>query len=308
MKKYLPPELIINRLKSKGMLFSNEEDALFFFERNNYYRFKSYFVHMLLNDDTDVGRKFQTEIDFDLIKKRYEFDNLIRSLCLDETQNIELTLRERIISILSKSNGTSYLNPNSYFDNTDSENTKREKTSQLNIFKRRLNNIANKSTRSFFNKRPIQLWGAVEISQFGSIIALIKIMKKDDKIKIAKFFGYESTSIFISHLDFICGLRNKCAHHEVLWQHKFVNSDGLIPIIPSSWGYVDTQSSYLYNIILIMAYIDEKAIKANGLWKLLSARILTKIAPEELVLGYGFSENWTDDIKQIREYISEMKE
>ena len=303
VKKYISPEQIINRLEKKGMSFIDKAQAKHFFERNNYYRFKSFFIDQL-NDtpqDIKVGRTFQQPTTFERIKTRYDFDNIIRSVLLGALQDIELTLRETIVSTLSVNGGAFYYEINTY----DNNSYTREK---LNKFKSILKKNKKNSSRDFIkNANPLNLWAAVEILNFGNLINLIKIMKDTDKNKVSNFFGYKSSTLFINHMNFLCSLRNKCAHHEILWQHNFIDKEGVSPKIPAPWGYTQSQTNFIYNIILILVRIDNQSIKSKWQWQMFAAPILNKMDLADLLLGYGFTHTWTDEIKQIKEYINSVK-
>lgn len=119
MSDCLTPQQIVQRLKGKNMTFENESDAERFFSENSYYRFRAYFYDLLNQNDICIehGKKLSDSIPFTEIKNIYDFDNSLRSILFEALQNIELCLRERIVSILSKYGADGYW----HIDNLNAE-------------------------------------------------------------------------------------------------------------------------------------------------------------------------------------------
>lgn len=102
------------RLKEKGMVFNDEQNAISSLSRISYFRLKYYWVDML-DMDTDHfidGANFNTVID------RYEFDKKLRNILFGAIEILEVGLRTKFITTLSLATNTGlwYLD-NSLFDN-----------------------------------------------------------------------------------------------------------------------------------------------------------------------------------------------
>lgn len=299
-KVALSASKIVALLKNKGMTFDDESIAISFFESNNYYRFRSFFYEMLDVDNPhqEFGKLFNSTVGFEEIKNRYEFDNNLRSSLFEAIQVIELCLREKIILILAKENALSYLDSKTYYNPNDNNRAKRHKDKQINKFRRKLDDLKNKSSLPFTNQASdLDLWCTLEIMDYGSLTALIRIMRNDHKQELAKIFGYKDESLFADHLLMIGKLRNICAHHQILWKYDFTTHQGHTVKIPNDWDFLaSTSKNRLYNIILILEYISHKTIAKNTSWQknFLFHCMIAMQEQVSLFLGYGFPENWQD--------------
>ena len=301
MSGCLSPQEIVQRLKGKNMTFKNEIEAERFFSENSYYRFKAYFYDLLDPNDIcpEYGKKLKQNIPFDEIKKIYDFDNSLRSILFEALQNIELCLRERIVSVLSKYGADGYWHIRNL--NADACNTKIQpyQPTAHEKFRNKLRDLKRNSNAPFTNSdNPLEIWKAVEIMDFGCLINLIKMMKNDDRNQIFILFGYqEYDNLFFQHIQALGQLRNKCAHHEVLWKRNICRSNITIPDI---WANHTGIVNSLYNIILIIDYFCKNGIKQSVFWAdsfLLHYRFKISLNVHD---GYGFPENWLQDTLWIR--------
>ena len=107
----------IRLLRSRGMAFSNEEEAKQCLAHISYFRLKYYWTDMR---DESTEHDFKEDASFDDVIARYNFDRNLRLILFDAIEIIEVALRAKIINHLSqaKSSGLWYLD-SSLFERKD---------------------------------------------------------------------------------------------------------------------------------------------------------------------------------------------
>ena len=101
-------------LKSRGMVFCDENLATSYLTRISYFRLKYYWTDMI---DVATGH-FSDDASFDTVIQRYEFDKRLRSILFAAIEILEVGLRTKFITTLSlaTNSGLWYLDL-SLFDN-----------------------------------------------------------------------------------------------------------------------------------------------------------------------------------------------
>lgn len=96
------------RLKEKGMVFNDEQNAISYLSRISYFRLKYYWVDML---DANAEH-FINGANFDNVIVRYEFDKKLRNILFGAVEILEVGLRTKFITTLSLATNTGlwYLN------------------------------------------------------------------------------------------------------------------------------------------------------------------------------------------------------
>ena len=104
-------------LRSRGMEFSNEEEAKQCLAHISYFRLKYYWSDMR---DEETEHDFKKGASFDDVIARYDFDRSLRLILFDAIEIIEVALRAKIINHLSqaKDSGLWYLDE-SLFERSD---------------------------------------------------------------------------------------------------------------------------------------------------------------------------------------------
>jgi abortive infection bacteriophage resistance protein len=92
------------RLKNKGLLIANDEDAERFLRAVGYFRFRGYALPFM--QQAPVGflygnRQFKPGTTFDDIRQIYEFDRALRSLVMEQIDRIEVAVRTAILQELN---------------------------------------------------------------------------------------------------------------------------------------------------------------------------------------------------------------
>ena len=105
----------VSILKSRGMLFSNEEKAKEQLARTSYFRLKYYWKDLI--EDAETGDFFEGT-DFGSVIRRHDFDHILRNTIFEAVGIFEVALRAKIIYHLSQTtdNGLWYLDANLFED------------------------------------------------------------------------------------------------------------------------------------------------------------------------------------------------
>lgn len=231
MKEFKTIDEQIDLLKTRNVLFDDEENAKKILLNSNYYNIINGYKDLFL-DDINL-QTFKKGTTFEEIYAVYEFDRQLRNIFLEYILKIENSLRSLVAYYFSKTYGNdNYLKIDNFetLKNTNaSDETKRKQLKFIqamigNINKDLANSIENNYINHYiFNYGFIPLWVLVNILSFGEICHFYKLMKQSDRIKIAKQFNINESDL-TSLLNLLCATRNLCAHDERLYNYKFSNT------------------------------------------------------------------------------------
>lgn len=180
---------------------------------------------MLTEPKTD--KIFKPGASFDSIFRLYCFDRELRKLISGELEKIEISIRAKMIYVLSHFYGPYWFENNSLFKNARIKNDSIER---LKVEKIRSDEVFIKDFNSRYTNPLPPSWIILEISSFGNLSSFyfnLKPMK--GKRTIANHFGLEE-SVFESWLHTLVYVRNLCAHHARLWNRTL----SIAPQIPLS--------------------------------------------------------------------------
>jgi abortive infection bacteriophage resistance protein len=218
----------IQLLKSRGMLFRYELNAVNFLQNISYYRLKGYWWDM----QTDYTQHtFKPNTYFEDIATRYNFDRQLRLILFDAIERIEIALRTKLIYHLSiHYGGLWYLNT-ALFESTTMkltdgtiktihQNTLDELQKEFN----RSREIFITDHRKRFLNQDADAWKTLEVASMGTLSKLYKNLKHQlpEKATIAKEMGLNLHSELSSWLEAIAYVRNIIAHHSRLWSRNMV--------------------------------------------------------------------------------------
>lgn len=102
----------ISLLKSRGMSFSDENQASHYLSHISYYRLKGYWWDM---QKDRVNHIFYPDSVFETVIERYNFDRYLRLILFDAIERIEIALRTKMIYHLSLTYGTNWYQDSSLF-------------------------------------------------------------------------------------------------------------------------------------------------------------------------------------------------
>lgn len=222
----------IEQLVSRGLEIDNTERAIHLLESISYYRLSGYWYPLLQDKEEHI---FKPNSSFDTAFKMYSFDRALRVLIIRELEKIEVSIRAKMIYILSHEYSPFWHLENKYFKNPGFHNKTIEKLD--NEYRRSSEEFIIKFRQKYNDPLPPS-WILLEISSFGSISSLYSnLINGTPKRQVANYFGL-SDSVLQSWMHCIVYIRNMCAHHSRLWN----NNLNISPIVPKN-----TRKSWLTN-------------------------------------------------------------
>jgi abortive infection bacteriophage resistance protein len=204
----------INILKSRGLLFNNEDLAAQTLQMVNYYRLSAYGLSLMQSDKYDPGTTFEQIIAL------YEFDRRFRYLIMEMTEQVEIAFRTHISYYIAHTYGALGHLESKYFEKHDlflTELEKEIKRSQEIFIKHHFDN---------YNGN-IPIWVAIEVLSFGALSKLFSNMKSEAQNEIAKN-NYRAPAIYLeSWLKCLSYIRNICAHYGRLYNRPLTSKPRL---------------------------------------------------------------------------------
>jgi abortive infection bacteriophage resistance protein len=216
----------LEKLRNRGLVIPDWEEAGWFISYCNYYRLSGYIL--AFEKERNVILPGTT---FDDVKKLYEFDRALRGLVWEAIAVIEVSVKSRVAYQLGES-GDPFLHKNKQlFQNTGTwhvwlekirKDTKGSKEPFVNHFK-----------ETYAEYPDLPIWVLTELMSFGSLSTFYSEIQGVYQRQIAWYFGVPHT-ILESWLHSLTYVRNLCAHHARLWD-RYLCIFSKIPKRRSEW-------------------------------------------------------------------------
>ena len=200
-------------LKSRGMVFDNEQEAISVLENISYFRLAGYWRTM---EQDSVQHLFRAGSKFEEVVERYRFDSELKTLIFAAIQKIEISVRTRIIHHFSMAHGAFWFLDSSLADDNDLFNA------NLDFLRAEIDRSHDEFITEHFRKydEPDMppAWKTLEVASFGTLSKLYKNMN-DNVVKkqVAHSFNIPQHKCMQSWLAALTIVRNTCAHHARLW-------------------------------------------------------------------------------------------
>ncbi len=313
MKEFKTVEEQIELLKSRNMIFEDEDRAKQLLLHNNYYNIINGYKDLFL-DDEDFS-KFKVGTKFEEIYAIFEFDRQLRTVFLEYILKIENKLRSLVAYHFSSVYGNdNYLKLDNFeiFENSNVSKDKKQKQIKFiqtligNINKNIANNIDNKYISHYMTRYGfVPLWVLVNILSFGDICNFYRLEKQKERVSISKEFDIAEFELS-SLLNILCKTRNLCAHDERLYNYEFPSYTGindtkyhsLLSLTKTNNRY-DVGKNDLFAVIIALKLLLTKEEYDRFHHKLFS-RIMSvqsrmqTISLERILTAMNFPKNWHD--------------
>lgn len=228
----------LEKIAKRGCIIDNEQLALEFLKRVNYYRLTAYFLPFKTQDD-----KYISGTHFSQVVGIYQFDHDMRRLLFPIIEEIELALRAQIayyyghrygaLGYLDKKNFSGRHNHDNFLEHIERE---KEHNKQQPFVKHHI--------EKYSGRFPI--WVIIELFSMGELSLFYADMKRADRKSIAKSFSAPSDKHMISWLKSLTILRNFCAHYSRLY-------DAALPGIPRTPnGFCIQLGNRLFDYIVVL--------------------------------------------------------
>lgn len=209
----------IEILREKGLIIDDVDKAKEILFRENYFFINGY-RHLFQRENLD--NQFIAGTTFEELYGTFVFDRDIRNIMFKYLLIVENNVKSVISYQMSRKYGykeKEYLNPKNY--NQDSIKV-RQVFDVLNKVKRqiRVNGKQHAATSHYISRYGyIPMWILVKVLSFGIVSELYGILKPEDQITIANFYGINSETMF-TYLQMLSNFRNLCAHEDILYDHR----------------------------------------------------------------------------------------
>lgn len=286
-KPALEPHQIISQLKSRNLLFRDEDFALDQLKAIGYFRLANYLRPMEINK---TAHTYKPNSYFENAVELYYFDKELRLLLFSMVQNFEISLRAKLINNFSLKYGPYW------FCDFDLHKEGKIFSECLSKIYQEVSRAKEDFIKEYFKKytRPDipPVWKTLEVVSFG-LLSKIFCNLSDKKLKrhIARELKIPQPLYLESWCKSAVALRNCLAHHARTWNRKF-------PIIPQmprrlTEDWIDTKnvdSTKIYVHLSYLIYLMNSLNPQNN-YKDCFKELLKKY-PNVDVAAMGFPSNW----------------
>ena len=271
-------------LKSKGLAFANEDKALHILQNVSYFRMKSYLMPLI---EDKINHTFKEGATFEQAFELYKFDDCLRKLVMAELEKIEISVRTQMAYKLADEIGIYWFSDNNNF--IDQPKHAIVMTNLKSEFARSDDEQILRFKEMYSDPFP-PAWMTLEISSFGTLSMLYKLLKPSNvKRSVANFYGI-SDKVFESWLHSIVYVRNICAHHSRLWNKSL----RIKPLYPRKTEYAFLSPSVrhdrAYYVLSIIQYLL-KIVNPKTTFPVKLKNLLNDF-PSVDIAAMGFSNDW----------------
>jgi abortive infection bacteriophage resistance protein len=271
-------------LKERGLSYVSHEQVMHVLKNIGYYRLSGY-TYPLREPVTDARGRIASRLDFfqpnatfEHAVELYEFDQRLRLLLQDALEVIEVAFCAQVGYVLGRRSPDAHLKP-SELDAEFCATKNRSGQPRHEDWVRRYEKLKKQARNEDYVKHHLNayednfpIWVATEFMDFGSIVSLFEMMKKDDQIEIAQTFGLKNDQAGIMHSWMLAlnDLRNRCAHNNRVW-----NRVSRLPRKPNTAmtttefhhfnELTESQHSNLYGAVAVVAYLVRN-LDPKSLW------------------------------------------
>ena len=204
-------------LKGRGLIFTDEQKAQIVLENISYFRLAGYWRTMEQNSSSHL---FRPGSRFEDVVARYNFDSELKTLIFAAIQQIEISVRTRIIHFFSLVHGAFWFLDDTLAEDEDlfNENLRYLRTE----LSRSHDEFIAEHFRKYDEPDMPPAWKTLEVASFGTLSKLYKNMN-DNAVKkqVARSFNIPQHKCLQSWLATLTIVRNTCAHHARLWNAHF---------------------------------------------------------------------------------------
>tara|TARA_Y100001934_G_scaffold283479_1_gene403617 strand:- start:14082 stop:15053 length:972 start_codon:yes stop_codon:yes gene_type:complete len=229
----------LERLKSRGLVVTDDSAALKALEQFGYYRLSAYWYPFRQKEFDAKGRVSGVTDDFipntelkDSVQL-YLFDKKLRLLLLDALERIEIALRVDVAHLLGRLDTFAHTKQDKLHRSFANKAKGSGKPTAFNAWNQKRVYVEARSKEDFVehyktNHGPdLPIWVAVETWDFGALSQLFAMMKVKHQAQIARKYGVPDWEAFQSWLRSLNYLRNICAHHSRLWNRNIIDQPSL---------------------------------------------------------------------------------
>jgi abortive infection bacteriophage resistance protein len=244
MAQYNKPFLNIDEqvklLKSRGLIFTDEERVKFYIKHIGYYHLSIY-AKAYQNPDN----QFKTNTTFDDILNLYNFDKKLRILILDILERVEMSFKCVLSYEITRTRNDNFWYTTDKNEYGNSEDKIKDIISGLKDSKEVY-------IDHFYQKYPESeyppAWIFFESMTFGECSLFVRNLGERERQVIAG--SYKLSKAVINMFYHLSHLRNACAHHSRIWNRRFITKIAKYPKYSDAFN--DNYDNSLYSYLVIM--------------------------------------------------------
>lgn len=314
-------------LKSRGMIISDDAKAEKKLSEIGYYRLSGFwysFRQIEYDTNGDVvyhlyngkipkrSDHFSPNTNFSDVIDLYLFDKSLRLCMLDALERIEIYIRSIIAYEMGKSDPLSYKD-SAYIDSKflSPDVLHNKEKSHWQEWSESCNRHINRSHEDCIlwykeSKKPIPIWVAIEVWDFGLMSKYFSMLKGKYKNKICRRVDPElSPNVLNNWLRELNILRNRCAHHTRIWNQVSQNPL-LIPNISyfNSISLSSISRSRICGMIAVIWFLVHK-VGTNSKWIDRVAEVIEKHSKKNYfkVQNMGFETNFRMELSLFKQSV-----
>jgi abortive infection bacteriophage resistance protein len=270
----------IERLAERGVDVGDRDETSSLLNAVGYYRLTGYLYPFRASewvagpdgqDELVILSDYRTGTSIAAAGALIDFDRQLRTLVLDGTERIEVSLRTSVGHLLGEVSAYAHRDPANFGPDFTAQGidpqTGDRSPSKLDQWIERVEQRQNSSDEAFVahfrdhydNKMPI--WALTEIMEFGHLSRLYAGLNNPLATKIAQWYGVPSKRVMASWIASLNYVRNVAAHHARLFNRKLVvapkrSSRGSIPVLDHLSDHDSAKARFgMYNALAVMAYL-----------------------------------------------------
>lgn len=315
-KNYMTIDEQINFLKTeKNLKFKSEKLAKRVLQEVGYYKLiNAYKIPFVVNNGTN--NQYIDDVYFEDIYNLYKFDIELKTIVFEAATNVEINFKSLLSEVISSQYGIKdkiYLKKENFAPDTgeaDEYTFAQMKKHIKNSIKKQIDNM--QPAIKWYNDKYkyFPFWVVANILTIGSVSRIYGKLKDSDKIIVAKHYKlpYDYLGSYIRHINLV---RNICAHNDVLYRYKSINSipqkiknvkdlyDKLgILKNPKTGRYSTGSNDFLATIIILKLLLSKENFnlfytKFKGLLSKLK-KTLNPVFYDKILNEMGLPENWNE--------------
>lgn len=309
-KHYMTIDEQVNFLKNeKKLKFKSEKLAKRVLQEVGYYKLiNAYKIPFIINN------QYLDNVYFEDIYNLYKFDTELKTIVFEAATNIEINFKSLLSEVISSQYGIKekiYLKKENFapdIGKADEYTFAQMKKHIKDSIKKQVDNMQPAVKWYNENYKYFPFWVVVNILTIGSVSRIYGKLKDSDKIIVAKNYKlpYDYLGSYIRHINLV---RNICAHNDVLYRYKSINSIpqkiknvkdiyeklGILKN-PKTGRYFKGSNDFLATIIIFKLLLSKENFnlfytKFKGLLSKLK-KTLSPIFYEKILDEMGLPENW----------------
>lgn len=223
-------------LEHRGLIVEDRAQALRLLETVGYYTLGGYLYPMreIVHGSDPVTRAdhFLDGASFQHVAALYQFDQLLRLLCLDALEAIERALKVRVAYYLGALDPFAHDNGSQHqpYHLQVQQRSGRADCSNHDDWRathdRKVQKRGNDAIGAFAAKygTPLPIWVAVDAMDFGDVSKLVDHLGGRARRRLGEQFEVSDPKVFVSWVRAMCHVRNIAAHHDRLWNRNLTDS------------------------------------------------------------------------------------